>query len=622
MTNNTGLIPQWGDAAQMFSVSQSLLTQAEQLVTKLTDQQWYQPYVIGPSYPSIGAPPVPQLPGNPTLQEVIWTTPNAPAAFAAQPPDILGLFPGPFTGVQPSLNFGSLPQPAYGVAPASPSIDLNFTYPTPSVTLPTAPTLLALDVIDFNPFDYTIANFEGTVPALTLVAPNILNFTEPLAYASTLLDDVVASLESALTSGTDTGLDADTQQAMWDAAREREYRETQSVLDALDRDMEELGYALPSGVWADQRYRTLTELQNKTAGLSRDIMVKQAELHLDNVMKSRALAIDLESKYLEIHNQAAQRAFESAKYQTEAAIGLYNANVQVYEARLKGFEMTVRAYEAQIEGIKARVQVLTAEVQFEQAKAQINTALVEQYNGQIKAAEAVLDIARIQVEIIQTQANVEKTKVEVFAAQIQAFVATVNGYTAEVEGYKANAEAQGAIEGVYKTQVEAYTAQVQGAAAQSTALVEGFKAQVVGYQAQLDTFKSQLQAMVEQARAASEFNQAATAEYSAQVRAVGVYNEVLVKEWQAILDEGLQIAQVQAKVSEANGQLAISTRQISVDAIKAGASVMAQLGAAALGAIHWGNSSSWSIGASEDLSKSVETHAASDDYIFTATKGQ
>ena len=610
--------PEWGSATTMFSVSQTLLAQTQALVTQLTDQQWYQPYNVSANYPTITPPPVPQLPGSPTLEAVTWTTPNAPAPFAAQPPSVLGLFPGAFTGASPTLNFGSLPQPSYGALPSAPSVNLNYSYPTPSVTLPTPPTLLGLDTIPFNPSDYTITQFSGVVPTLTLLEPTILNFTEPPAYTSDLLDDLTTSLDNALTSGTDTGLDATTQQAMWDAAREREYRETQSVLDALDRDQEELGYALPSGVWADQRYRTLTEMQNKTAGLSRDIMVKQAELHLDNVMKSRELALSLESKYLDIHNEVAQRAFESAKYQTEAAISLYNANVEIFKARLQGFEMTIRAYEAQIEAIKARVQVLTAEVQFEQAKAQINTALVEQYNGQIKAAEAVLDIARIQVEIIQTEANVEKTKVDVFSAQVQAFVATVNAYTAEVEGYKANAEAQGAIEGVYKTQVEAYTAQVQGAAAQSGALVEAYKAQVSSYEAQLEGYKASLQAMVEQARAASEYNQAATAEYTAQVQAIGTYNEVLTKQWQAILDEGLQVAQVQAKVSEANGQLALSSRNISVEAIKGATSVMAQLGAAALGAIHWSNSSQWSTSGSYSKSQSTST-STSDDHVYTAT---
>lgn len=614
----TGIAPLFGDADKMFATSNELLKKAETLVTSLASQQWYQPLYANAYYPTIAKPPVPQLPGAPSVRDVTWVTPNAPADFNTLPPDVQSLFPGPFLGLPPTLNFGSLPQPQYGQVPSAPPINLNFQYPTPSVTLPDVPKLLALDTIPFDPADFTIGDFSGQVPTLNLIAPSIIAFTEPPRYVSALLDDVTASLTSAITVNTDTGLDASVQQAMWDAAREREYRETQAVLDQLDRDQEELGYALPSGVWTDQRYRALTEMQNKTAGLSRDIMVKQAEMHLENVMKSREMAISLEGKWIEFANNVAQRAFETAKYETESAIQIYNANVQIYEARLKGFEMTIRVYEAGIEGIKARVAVLNAEIQFEQAKAQINTALVEQYKAQVQAAEAVLEIAKTQVEIIQVQAQVEKTKVDVFSAQVQAFVATVNAYTAEVEGYKANAEAQGAIENAYKTTVEAYTAQVQGAAQHATALVAGYEAQVKGYEAKLEAYKANLQAMVEQARAVSEYNQAATAEYTAQVTALGTYNEVLVKEWQAILDEGLQIAQVQAKVSEANAQLAISSRSISVEAIKGASQVMAQLGAAALGAIHWSNSSQWSASQSISISSS-ESRANNDDHIYSAS---
>ena len=612
----TGMIPQWGDANSMFSTSKSLVDKAETLVTQLANQQWFQPYNVQVGYPTIQPPPVPQLPTPPTIPAVVWTTPNAPADFSTAPPDISSLFPPAFDATQPVLNFGALPQPQYGSIPSAPSVNLNFSYPTPVVNLPSAPTLLALDTISFNPFDYTIADFTGEVPTLILNQPNVIAFVEPPPYASGLLDDVLDSLHNAMTSGTDTGLDANTQQAMWDAARDREYRSIADNLATLDRDQEQLGYPLPSGVWADERYKLVTEMHNTTASLSRDIMVKQAEMHLENVMKSREMAITLESKMLDLHNQVAQRAFETAKYETESAIAIYNAQVEIYKARLEGFKATIEAYTAQIEGIKARVAVLNAEIQFEQAKAQINTALVEQYKAQVQAAEAVIDIAKVQVEIIQTQANVEKTKVDVFSAQVQAFVATVNAYTAEVEGYKANAEAQTAIENVYKTQVEAYTARVQAGASQATALMTGYEAQVKGYEAKLEGYKAALEAMVAQAHAQAEYNTSVITEFQALAQATGTYNEVLTKQWQAILDEGLQVAQVQAKVAEANAQLAISSRQTSIEAIKGAASVMAQLGAAALGAIHWSNSSQWSMASSMSSSFS-NTTSNSDDHIYS-----
>jgi hypothetical protein len=612
-------IPVWGDATQMFGISTQLLAKAELLVTELAANQFYTPYIVGANYPTTSPPPTPLLPGPPSLQEVIWTVPMQPGAFTQAPPSIANLFPGEFTGVEPTLNFGTIPQPKFGSVPQSPGVDLNFTYPTPNISLPSVPTLLSLDTIPFDPDAYTIPDFTGTVPTLSLISPNIINFVEPPAYTSQLLDDMLADLNNAITDDNATGLTAATQQAMWDAAREREYRSMDDQLEALNRDQELLGYALPSGVWNANRLKIYTEMHNTSAGLSRDIMVKQAEMRLDNVMKCRELSITLERDLMEQHNNVAQRVFEAAKYETEAAISIYNANVEVFKARIEGFRATIEVYTAQIEGIKARVAVLNAEIQFEQTKAQINTALVEQYKAQVDASLAVLEVAKVQVEIIQTQAQVEKTKVDIFSAQVQAFVSTVNAYTAEVEAYKANAEAQGVIESAYKTQVDAYVARVQAGTAQATAFIEGYKAQVTGYEAQLEGYKASLGAMVEQARAASEFNQSATAEYTANVQALSAYNEALISEWKAILDEGLQIAQVEVKVAEANSQLAISQRSLTIEAIKGAASVMSQLGAAALGAIHWSNSAQWSVsdpGTSHSFANNTST---SYDHVYSAS---
>jgi hypothetical protein len=595
--------PIFGSAPAMFALGQQLVSTTQAYVDKLILQgNLYNPITITATFPTLNAPPQITEPATPALQEVVWNTPGAPAAFTILPPDLTSLFPQAFDGVAPVLNFGSLPQPSFGAIPPSPAVDLNFTYPDATVNLPTAPTLMTLDTISFQ--DFVVPDFEGTVPVFGLVAPTPINYVEGARYTSQLLTDVTNSLQSALTDGTDTGLDAQTQQAMSDAAYERELRANGNAITELER-MEALGYAFPPGVYLDARIKIQTETAYTLSGLSREIYVKQAELRLENVMKSRELAISLESKWMDYINQVYTRLFEAAKYQTEAQISVYNAQVQSYVAQVEGFKATIQVYDAYIRGIEARIAVLKAHVEFETAKVQINTALVEQYRAQIQAAMSVLEIAKIQVEIIQTRASVEKTKVDIFGAQVQAFVATVNAYTAEVEGYKANAEAQGAIEGVYKTQVEAYSALVQAGTAQANARVEGFKAQVQGYEATLDGYKAELQAMVEQARAASEFNQAVTAEYSALVGATSAYNQALTAQWQAIINEQIQVAEIGVKAAEANAQIQISQRQITIDAIKAAATVLSQLGAAALNAIHFANTSNWN--SSDSVSTSVAT---------------
>lgn len=600
MTDQFTAIPIFGSPDAAFSLSQNLIEKTQEYVDQLfTQGNYFGPISINATFPHLNAPPQISTPDVPALRDVTWNTPSQPADFSVLPPDLTNLFPAPFTGVAPVLNFGSAPQPKFGDIPTAPGVSLNFNYPDPTVTLPSPPSLMGLDVVTFA--DFEIPTFDGVPPVLTIAAPTPINYVEGATYTSDLLDDVTESLKSAITDNTDTGLSAGTQQAMFDAAREREYRTNADALMELER-MEALGYAFPPGVYIDARIKLQTETAKTLSGVSREIMVKQAELRLENVMKSRELAISLESRWMEYTNQVYTRLFEAAKYQTEAQIATYNAQVQAYTARIEGFKATVAVYDAVIRGIEARIAQKKAQVEFEQAKVQINRILVETYQAEIQAAMSTLEIAKVQVEIIQTRAQVEKTKVDIFGAQVQAFVATVNAYTAEVEGYKANAEAQSAIENVFKTQVEAYTAQVQAGGTKAQALVQGYEAQVKGYEAKLDGYKASLQAMVEQARSASEFNQAVTAEYTALVQATSAYNQALTAQWQAIINEQIQVAEIGVKAAEANAQLQISQRQITMDAIKAAATILSQIGAAALNAIHFSNTSNW--GFSESISSS------------------
>jgi hypothetical protein len=606
----TGLIPQWGDAAAMFSLSTQLVGQAETYVDDLLQlASQLQAPTINFVPPAISATPVPVTVDVPSFLTVPFNIPPQPAAFAGGL-DIEGLLPGPLTVTPPQLNFGSPPTPFTTTVPASPGIDLNFTYPTVEIELPNPPTLLTLDTVVFTPL--AIPTFNVSVPSLTAVAPSIIQYREGSLFTSQLLTDLENGLDNAITTGALDALAAQAQQALFDAGREREYRAQADALLELDRMTETLGFAFPPGVYVDARIKLQTELSNTVSGISRDIMYKQADLQLQNIISARKEAVELESKLIDYTNEVAQRAFETTKYATEASISIYNAQVQAYTASLDGYRTQAQVYATQIQGIQAQVAMYNAQIEFERTKAEINTALVSQYKVEVDAALANLEIYRVEVQIIQIQAEIEKTKIEAFGAQIQAFVAQVNAYTAQVEGYKAQVQTQGVIEGVYKTQVDAYSATVDAGVKAADAVIEQYKGRIQGYEAQLEAFKAALQGMVEQARAAALVNEDAARVYSAEVQAISAYNELLTKQWEAITNEQEKIAEVAVKTAEANGQLYISARQLQQEGTKAAATVMAQIGAASLNAIHWSNSSSWglSTAASSTFSQSVVTSTA------------
>lgn len=581
-----------GDPNAMFDLSQSLLALAESYVRALeAEAGQLVPPVINPIFPTVSTPPALGNVPPPTLIDVTWQVPAEPGPFSGGV-DIGSVLPGPFTGIQPPLNIGPPPATFNGIVPPSPPIDLNFIYPDVTLTLPIVPGLLSLDTVPFNP--PTIPTFSAAVPTLQAVAPNTFHYTEGALFTSDLLIAVQGNLQQALTDGTWTGLPPEIETNLWNRAREREYRQLADGLADLDR-MEEMGFAFPPGVYLDARIKMQTEMQNTTAGLSRDIATKQAELMLTNITKAREGAVALESKLIDYVNEVAQRTFEAAKYATEAAIAIYNADVEAFKASLEGYRTAAVVYEAQIKGLHEQVEVMKAEIEFEKTKADINTALIAQYSAQVQAALAVLQIYKTQVEIIQTQASVEKIKVDVFNAQIQAFVGQINAYTGEVEAYKATIQAQATVQEAYKTSVEAYTAEVNAGVAEANILIEELKAQVEVYTAQLEGYKAAIQGMIGQAQAASLFNTAEADVYRSQIAAITSFNQVLTAQWQAVVNEQLQVTQIGVAAAKANGDLYIAARGLALDASKVGAQVIAQLGAAALGAIHWASTESFGV---------------------------
>jgi hypothetical protein len=601
----------WGDPSAMFSTSQQLIAIAEAYIAALTvsEANLVAP-TINPAFPTLTNAPTPSVAQEPALIDVTWSVPVQPAAFEGTI-DASAL-PGPLTIQPPTLQFPAPPVPFSGAIPGSPSVDLNFVYPTPSVTLPEPPMLLSLDTVLFNALD--IPSFDVDVPVLQIAAPNPIFYNEGALFTSRLLTTLECNLQKALEDGSWTGLPPLIETNLFNRAREREYRAFADADEELAR-METMGWALPPGVWIDAKVKLRTEMQYTIAGLSREIMVKQAELILENTVKARENATALESRLIDYANSAAQRAFEATKYATEASIAIYNGQIHQYEASLEGYKTQAIVYDTVIKGILAQVDILKAHIEFEQVKANINTALVEQYSTEIKAAELVLDVTKVQLQIIETQANIQKITVDIFGEQIKAFVGQVNAYQAQIDAYKALVSTQGVIEDVYKTQVEAYTATVNAGVAEVNANVAVFRGQVDAYTAQLAGFKAAVDSMVGQATAASEFNTAEAAVYRAASEAITSYNNTLTAQWQAVINEQLQVAQIAVSAAKANGDLYIAARGLSLDASKTGAQVAAQLGAASLGAIHWANNSSWAISDNSNISESTQTSTATNTNI-------
>ena len=538
------------------------------------------PPIIQPNFPQNTNAPAISAPIAPGLVPIVYTPPPIPAAFTGQ----LGIdthFPD-FTSLPPQLLFPNAPQADIGSLPPSPAVDFNLDYPEVDVTLPSAPDLLSISLSRFD--GVTFPYFDAEAPTLMMVGPQTYSYVPGAAYSDQLLTSLKALLLDRLQNGTGTALPAAMEQNIYNREAEREYRQQANALADLDK-MEAMGFALPPGCYIDARIKIQTDTMATLAGASRDIAVNQAKLAQDNILKALEQANLLESKLIDIANLREQRNFDATKYATDAGIQVYNAGVEAFKTRLEVYRSAITVYQAQLEGAKTQVAVYQAEIEAEKLKVEMNTAVIQQYKVRVDAALATIQVFQGEIDLLKTRAQIEQLKVSTYGEQVKAYVAQANVYQAEVEGYKAAVGAEQTKQAAYATSAEAYTSLVGAKAKEIDANIAQFRALIDVKTEEYTAYKAQVEGQAEQVRALAATNSATAELYKAEVQGSSVYNEAMIKEWEAQISLAEKVAEIGVQAAQAQGQLYVSTRSIAADAAKAGAQVQAQIAASALGTV-------------------------------------
>ena len=572
------------------------------------------PPTITPTFPSGGGQPGLVLTADPNISMPTWQAPGFPTFAISTFDDTIEV--PTFDANPPAISYGTQPAPFDEAMPDAPPINIDFDDPTLSLSLPAPPNLLSLQVTKFDGLN--IPDFDDAdAPVLTAVEPSIREYVPGSEYTSSLLTNLKTLLEERIRTG-GVGFDKATEDAIWDRGREREARAAQEAIDGLEK-MEGLGYAFPPGAYLAARTKLLAETDAQNRGHSREVMVKSAELQLDNVKHSLTTAVQLESRLMDMNNAVEQRAFEMSRYATEAAVEIYNAKVRAYASAVDFYGRKIAIYEARIRAETAKVEAYRVTIAAEEAKASINRSLVEQYKVQVDAALANVDIYKAEIAGIQAKAEIEKTKVMIFGEQVRGYTAQVNAYTAQVEGFRATMEGETAKSRVYQSQVDAFKSRVDAAARVVEARATAFNAKVGGEELRITAYKSQVEAGAAELQAQGQYAQAQASVYGSRAQANAAYNEVLVKRWQATLDQQQRTAEIGVAAAKANAEAYISARSLTIDAAKAGAMTAAQIGAAALNAVNFSGSVSSSEGYQASESVSFSTNQSTSNSTSTST---
>ena len=435
---------------------------------------------ITPEFPTGASAPAVQIPPVPEFSEPVWIAPGFPSALIATL-DVGDLEVEPFDIDPPTLTYGTAPAPFSAPLPDAPGINLVFDDPTLTVTLPAAPDLLSINVLPFDGLN--LPTLDADVPVLTAVEPSIREYVPGAQYTSALLSALQSTLEERISAG-GTGINQDVENAIWNRGREREAIAQRDAILKLEQ-MEGLGYAMPPGIYLDARLRIITESDYAERGLSREVMIKSAELELDNVKHALTTATQLEGQLLDYNNAVEQRMFDASRYVTEAGVSIYNAKVQAFGQMVDIYRAKVGAYEALVRAEVSRVDAYRATVAAEEAKANVNRALVDQYRVQVDAALSNIRIYEAEIAGIQAKAEIEKTKIMVFGEQVRGYTAQVNAYTAGVEGFRATVQAETSKQQAYQSQVDAFRARVEANAKQIDSRIAAYTGLITAKSAEI-----------------------------------------------------------------------------------------------------------------------------------------
>jgi len=233
---------------------------------------------------------------------------------------------------------------------------------------------IELDIAQFN-------TLLGTIPANPA---NTFAFTE-IPYSSTLLTDLRARLLEWV-DGASTGLLPSVEQAIWDRGRAREVTANNRKAQEAVRSFAMRGFSKPQGALSLEIQDAAQEAQNASNTLSREVMIKQADLEQSNRRFSIEQAEKMEEAMIAYTSQQMARVLEAAKAYQAFLIDIYGHEVTAYGVETQAYTSRVGAETTAFKA-KTDVNVAEANVRIEAARVQLQT-WVQQLTLKVEVAKA------------------------------------------------------------------------------------------------------------------------------------------------------------------------------------------------------------------------------------------
>lgn len=549
------------------------------------------------SFSGVPLPAPPVLPATlvpPVLDTITLDLPAEPDStllFQDISPIETGTLPL-LTAVAPTLTLPNKPAALADFLVELPTINTALTFPEPPAEL-LSPNIevpvIATRTMPTKP-NTNLPSFSAVAPADTTVAPSNLDLSFANAYSGaapvmiTMMDGYVdsmmakyhpgysaakATLEAQLARymAGGTGINAATEDAIYERERDKVSAEARRVSDASFSEYADRGFTMPPGALAAAVSAARQGGADNLARTAREIRVMAMEMEQKNLQFAVDRSADLRkaavSSALAYHQNLTSingQALEYAKNILGSIVELYNITVKAYATRVEGYKAEAVVYETRLKSALAGVELYKIEIQAEEALANVDRAKVEVYKARVEALMVYANVYRARIEAVRGRADLEKLKIEVFGAQVGAFTAKVQAKNAEWQGYRATIDGEQAKGQLFAVQVQGYLGQIQGFKAVIDAKSEAVRATAITNNARaeqlkaiMNSYATVVQARGDVAKTKLENNRQSVISFQAQSQAT------------------IANAQIRNEYYRSTGEISIKNAALSIEAIVKGA---------------------------------------------------
>lgn len=539
-----------------------------------------------------GGPQRPERPDFP-LNALSYNAPGDPPAAPTFTPHTPKLDDaGKFNADAPIVDPGRKPTVFDKDAPGpAPRMPVRAEPDDLAVALPNEPLLEPINIPAMPPLN--IPNFTAQPPVdnETLSIIDTWEFT-PEEYTSALLEKVKAKIDWGLDGG--TGLPAAIQDALWARARERvDIEEARAIQQAVD-EMGARGFTEPNGILNQRIEMVRQNNQNQRLALSRDLVIEEAKLEIDNLRFMIQQGIALEGTLIQLHINEQQMYLQAAQFTLDASIRVFEAKAALIRLRYDIFQAKAAVYRTQVEAALAKVEIFKAQIEVERVRGEINEQRVRLYLAQIQAVNAQVEVYNGKVKAFTALIESDVAKINGFGQEVSAFKALVDANVAEWNGFNARVTAEVGKANAYDALVRAYAARVAAVSDKNRASIDVERLHIQQHEAQLRTHVQRLEVIrtaiqQEQARvgaAATAFNAQAQV-FAADAQVEQSISAALDRRYGLDIQKSAAAAQTAVQNAQMQIQQNVQLSGLQLQAFTAATQVLSQLAASVLSGVNY-----------------------------------